>query len=349
MVVALRGFGMRKTILGAGTYGGELEECLRRQGKSERDRLWNKKMRIVITNRIAKAAASGRFGFHPGEGGQEVSVTLADCFPLDSVRYKGYTWDGSKLEAKGKEPHTLGYFLAAAKQQVRLFPLLYGEERKGERLLALKYLKKFHEEKPELYTVHYVVEAWNRLWFEYGESVRGGIRSLMRILPEGANREALVSLALSPYGKHGKRVWRWPDVFSFSSKRGMWFGKLLPETEEKLEMSRIGGVGFGRTGGIHPTPEQPGALNQVKKPDTKVDAKAERIRKRRLKAQKRNTRTGNSTETNPAADSTPVDIIPTGGNGDSYPKGKRLRASEYEASKKHSEGYYYRQTPLLEV
>ena len=80
--------------------------------KSERDRLWNKKLRIVITNRIARAAASGRFGYHPGEGGGDVSVTLADCFPLDSVRYKGYTCDGDKLEPKGKEPHTrLGIFL----------------------------------------------------------------------------------------------------------------------------------------------------------------------------------------------------------------------------------------------
>ena len=66
VVVALRGFGMHKTILGTGTYGAELEDCLRRQGKSERDRLWNKKMRMVITNRVARAAASGRFGYHPG-------------------------------------------------------------------------------------------------------------------------------------------------------------------------------------------------------------------------------------------------------------------------------------------
>ena len=35
---------------------------------------------------------------------------------------------------------------------------------------------------------------------------------------------------------------------NFRSKRGMWLGRLLPELEEKLELSRIGGVGFGRTG-----------------------------------------------------------------------------------------------------
>ena len=89
-----------------------------------------------------------------------------------------------------------------------------------------------------------MVDAWNRLWFEYGEAIREGVRSLMRILPEGANREAMISLALSPYGKHGKRVWRWPDVFSFTSKRGMRLGRLLPETEEKLELTRIGGGGL---------------------------------------------------------------------------------------------------------
>ena len=42
-VCALRGFGLRKTVLGTGTYGTELEQCLRRQARSEKDRLWQEK------------------------------------------------------------------------------------------------------------------------------------------------------------------------------------------------------------------------------------------------------------------------------------------------------------------
>ena len=81
VVVALRGFGLRKTILGTGTYGAELEQVLRRQGRSEKDRLCNKKLKIVITNRIARAASCGRFGFRPGEGGEYISIATADCSP----------------------------------------------------------------------------------------------------------------------------------------------------------------------------------------------------------------------------------------------------------------------------
>ena len=202
--VALRGFGLHKTILGTGAYGTELEQVIRRQGKSERGRLWNKKLRVVIANRIARAASCGRFGHHPGEGGDDVSIATADCFPLGGAKYKGYVCDGEKLEEKGKEPHTLGYFASAAKQQVRLFCLLYGEEHRDGRLDALKHLRKSHDEKPELPTAHFIVESWNRVWFEFCGSVREGIRSLLRILPDGVNREALVALALSPYGKSGK-------------------------------------------------------------------------------------------------------------------------------------------------
>ena len=39
VAVALRGFGGHKTLLGTGAYGPELEQCLRRKARSERDQL----------------------------------------------------------------------------------------------------------------------------------------------------------------------------------------------------------------------------------------------------------------------------------------------------------------------
>ena len=244
-----------------------------------------------------------------------------------------------QIGTKRKGTTHLGLLSGRCETTDEIFAILYGEEHKHERLVAIKYLKKFHGEKPELYTVSYAVEAWNRLWFEYGEAVRGGIRSLMRIPPEGASREALVSLALSPYGKSGKRVWRWPDVFSFTSRRGMWLGRLLPETEEKLELSRIGGVGFGRTGGSVNNLLQQGAPDVVQKPSTRTVTKEDKKKKKKRKVLKGNTRTGANAKGDSAFSTpapTPVDPTPTGGNGDTYPKGKRLRAAEYEASKQHT-------------
>ena len=69
-----------------------------------------------------------------------------------------------------------------------------------------------------------VVRTWNRMWAEYGEAVREGIRALLRILPEGEGRDALITLALRPYKGSKSRIWRWPDVFSFTSSRCFWLG-----------------------------------------------------------------------------------------------------------------------------
>ena len=68
-VCALRGFGTHKVVLGSGTYGPELEACLRRQARSKKDHLWRIKCKVPISNRIAKAAASGRFGKSPWRRG----------------------------------------------------------------------------------------------------------------------------------------------------------------------------------------------------------------------------------------------------------------------------------------
>ena len=130
-VVALRCFGKFKTVLGAGAYGPELEQCLRGQARSERDKLWQEKIRFILTNRIARGASTGRFGSFEGEGGEEVSITLADCFAVDVVKYRAGTWDGTRLEGEKSEPRTMSCFISSAKRQIKLRCLLYGEEHRG--------------------------------------------------------------------------------------------------------------------------------------------------------------------------------------------------------------------------
>ena len=120
-VCALRGFGSHMATLATGTYGKEMESCLQRQGRSERDRLWRDKLRIPITNRIAKAAASGLFGNAEADVANEITITLRDCIPLDSVRYRAHRWGGEKIEPAGKEPQTMNCFISSVNQNIRLF------------------------------------------------------------------------------------------------------------------------------------------------------------------------------------------------------------------------------------
>ena len=93
-VCALRWFGTHKLSLGTGTYGAEMESCLRRKARSERDRLWHGKLKIPIANRVAEASSSGAFGNIASEGTDEVTITLADCVAMDSTRYRAHRRDG---------------------------------------------------------------------------------------------------------------------------------------------------------------------------------------------------------------------------------------------------------------
>ena len=184
---ALRGFGTFKVSLGTATYGEEMENCIRRQGRSERDRFRREKLRIPISYRIAKAATTGSFGNVVSEGTSELTITLADCIAMDSIRYRAHRWDGEKTEAAGKEPQTMNCFANAAKQRICLFGLLYGQEHVSERKRALKKLIWFHDQLPELFTVAFLVTAWNRFRYEYTEAIREGVHTLIRLLPEGRN------------------------------------------------------------------------------------------------------------------------------------------------------------------
>ena len=175
------------------------------------------------------------------EGKYEVSVTHGDCVALDAQKYKAYKWDGAKIEPPNKEPHALACFISSAKQQITLYCMLYGWEHKDERRGALKQLDQFQERKPDLPTVPFLVSRWGRLRYEYTESIREGVRTLIMMLPKGAGRDALVMLALSPRKKTNKRARRRSNVFSFEAKSGMWRGRILPELEDQLESSRISG------------------------------------------------------------------------------------------------------------
>ena len=99
---------------------------------------------------------------------------------------------------------------------------------------------------------------------------------MIRMLPEGANRDAFVSLALSPCRHSGGRIWRWPNVFSSKSSNGMWQGRILPELEEQLESSRISG-----SASLRNPPNLPPDSSEQPTPPVKEAKKGKRIEKGR--------------------------------------------------------------------
>ena len=138
----------------------------------------------------------------------------------------------------------------------------------------------------------------------------------MRILPDGSTREAFAAIAMSPYRNSSKRLWRWPNVFSFSAANGMWKGRILPEVEEHLEATRIQGSAHLRTHSFlfENTGDAPVG-------DTKG--------KNRRKNRQGRTETGGDTQKDLKTET------PNAGGETGYPLGKRLRMAEFEASKQH--------------
>ena len=123
-VFAFRGFGIHHTSLASGAYGDEMERLPMRQARPERYLIWREKLRIPITNQIAKAASSGLFGNVASEGTDRISVTLGDCIALGSSSCRSNHWGGGKIEPPSKGPQTMTRFINAAKQHIRLFCFL---------------------------------------------------------------------------------------------------------------------------------------------------------------------------------------------------------------------------------
>ena len=316
-VCALRGFGAHKASISTGTYGAQMESCIRWQARSERDILWREKLKIPIANRIVKAASSGSFGNAASEGADEIAITIADCIAIDSTRYRAHRWDGEKIEPAGKEPHTTTCFANAVKKHIRLFSLLYGNEHARERKRALEKLMWPHDQKHELFAVSLLVISWNRIRYEYIDAIRGGVRAMIRLLPEGATRGSFVSFALSPYRDSGKRLWRRPNVFSLTASNGMWWGRISPEVGEQLGTSRI--LGSTRLRAAPPFGGAPSLSNDLKDTGNK-------------KNKNDRTRTGGGSDVHVF---TPSEVPRGAVNGNTYPMGKRLRAAEFYASKQH--------------
>ena len=172
-------------------------------------------------------------------------ITPSDSFASGAVKYKDGTCDGAKLADKKSEPRTMSCFVTSAEQQIKLFHHLYGNGRKKGRIGTIMKFVKLREAKPVLFAVNFIVSTWNRIRAEFGDAVREGVRALLRVIPEGANSDALATLALSPQKRSQHRIWRWPNVISFSSSLGMWQCRILPELEGDSDHARIRSAKMG--------------------------------------------------------------------------------------------------------
>ena len=86
----------------------------------------------------------------------EDSILLGDCAPYSFDAYESFVADPKKLESHGKQPLTIDRFSRCARQNVEVVSLLFGAERKKERLTALETMAEPHESHPELFSIQFL-------------------------------------------------------------------------------------------------------------------------------------------------------------------------------------------------
>ena len=79
-IFVLRGFGEFESVIGSGTKGKQLTKCVRDFANNHKDKQIEENLRCVISNRLAIAAGTLKWGTKRLEGVEENTVLLSDFF-----------------------------------------------------------------------------------------------------------------------------------------------------------------------------------------------------------------------------------------------------------------------------
>ena len=126
----------------------------------------------------------------------------------------------------------------AAKQQIKIFGAIYGEEHIEERTDALAFLEGIRESYEEFFSPSFLMAVWGEMTFEYIMVVTEGIRRMLQALPKGARRDKLKERALTPR-PDGATVWKFPVTFKMTNALGFWKSRIVPRLGRKVERDML--------------------------------------------------------------------------------------------------------------
>ena len=124
-------------------------------------------------------------GYSHGRNGRYL-ICHGGCIALDSSMCRALRRGGEKIEHTKKEPRTVSRIIAAAIQHIPLYCLLFAQEHQRDREKDLGKLIWLHGQKHELFFDDPLVACWGRMCYEYTEAMREDVRTMTRMLPEGA-------------------------------------------------------------------------------------------------------------------------------------------------------------------
>ena len=119
----------------------------------------------------------------------------------------------------GALPRVISEFVDASQQEAEFIAFLYGEEHGTGRYKEIPVFEKLRRDNPDLYSVDFAVATWHRANVDFCEWAYGGVRRLLPLLSDTADRGDLRRVAMSEKRSTGKPIWQFPDTWKINSER----------------------------------------------------------------------------------------------------------------------------------
>ena len=272
-IFVLRGFGEFESVIGSGTKGKQLTKCVRDFANNHKDKQIEENLRCVISNRLAIASGTLKWGTKRLDGVDDNTVLLSDFLLADMEKIEShYLIDGKAETRTAKEPYSIHAFERAVKNQIRFWGMLYGRQHERARSKALDFLLRLHDDTPDLFCVNFLVMTWEEMTRDYVDKTIEGVRRLGQLGHAGDKQADLYRAAMTMMDGAKTPTWRYPATFDMEGKGGYWHRVVLPRMEKEVDktgyksaLSKIlsgWGAGIGNKNPVKPKGDQKQDDNQ---------------------------------------------------------------------------------------
>ena len=131
-------------------------------------------------------------------------------------------------------PTTIRGFAMAVTNQINFFGPAYGGRHREERIEALRFLLRIHEDTPDLPTVEFISVVWEQANCDFFTKCQEGATRLGQTVGQHASKIELrrVGFQLGPAGK-ARRIY--PRTFDMTTEAGYWSRVVAPKMDEAIE------------------------------------------------------------------------------------------------------------------
>ena len=219
VVEAMRGFGLYRYSMGIGSFGKELIRAAKRESHVKKHDMYRAGWRFPLTWRHCKALETLKLGSHDYRKEGEETLILSDFHPVFQEMFDNAVIIGAKLGNRNKHPVSLSAFVSCVEQQALFTQGFYGVEHGLDRDEALKFFVDMRKTSPDIFSIEFLVDVWERFNADYVDSIYEGVRGMLPFLDKISTMSELKKVALAPTSER-RTFWREPGTWKIRSIKG---------------------------------------------------------------------------------------------------------------------------------